>query len=355
MNKKNTVQPAKYEQFRPASIRGTNATDDFSPGSGGRFRDFYPTPGAPVQRFFKMSDPAPNTSSAYRKAMNFIMANQPQAKPSEDHADFYNYINAAVIPVVRVELPALLFAEISNSPDPKLIFKQSASGAENDEYHGHCEIGGGCVMALIVSRLQYHFFKYRAPVPPDVIAVVAKMLKVSPDLLGAYWIDDHGAKILLLEYRLIWSALGTGQTAGGTLYRIAYVSTAAKLFDHAELLQLLQQARERNVQAGITGMALYKDGQIMQILEGLEKSVREVFAHICRRPEQHGIMILFEEHIEQRHFTDWSMAFGHLDLPQGQSAPGYSNFLNTPLPPTQPADTPSRCEKLLLLFKKNIR
>jgi hypothetical protein len=45
----------------------------------------------------------------------------------------------------------------------------------------------------------------------------------------------------------------------------------------------------------------------------------------------------------------------NLDLPPGQSRPGYSEFLNTPLTEAEFASNPSRCKKLLLLFKKNIR
>ena len=52
------------------------------------------------------------------------------------------------------------------------------------------------------------------------------------------------------------------------LFRMAYVSTASKLFDPAELRDMLKESNLRNKEAGITGMLLYKDGQFMQVLEG---------------------------------------------------------------------------------------
>jgi hypothetical protein len=121
------------------------------------------------------------------------------------------------------------------------------------------------------------------------------------------------------------------------------------------LSDLLKKSPARNAAAGITGLLLYKDGQFMQVLEGPEAAVKQTFDQISRRPEHHGIMVLIEEHTTERQFTDWSMAFQNLDLPQGQDMPGYNEFLNTPLTEAEFASNPSRCKKLLLLFKKNIR
>jgi hypothetical protein len=139
------------------------------------------------------------------------------------------------------------------------------------------------------------------------------------------------------------------------LFRMAYVSGAAVRFNQMMLFDLLEQAGERNVKAGITGMLLYKDGQFMQILEGPESAVKATFDRISRDPRHHGIIVLLKEKADERHFPDWSMAFRDLDLPVNQKVPGYSEFLNTPLNGKEFSEKPTRCEKLLLLFKKNIR
>jgi hypothetical protein len=139
------------------------------------------------------------------------------------------------------------------------------------------------------------------------------------------------------------------------LYRIVYVSTATPLCNDAVLRDILKDSPQHNAAVGITGLLLYKDGQFMQVLEGPEQAVKKMFEHIRQQPEHHGIMVLIEEHTHERQFTDWSMAFENLDLPPGQSRPGYSEFLNTPLTEAEFASNPSRCKKLLLLFKKNIR
>jgi len=302
-----------------------------------------------------MSDSTPKPTSVYRKVMDFIMADQPQPKPSPGFENFYGYINAAGLQTIRVELPGPLFAEIASAPTGRFPIQRNPLPGAADEFHGHCDIGCRCEVALSISCVCRHFFKSPALVPPDAQAAVAKVLDLSPALFEAYWIEDNEKRVLLLECRLATPVIGDDKIVPDKLFRIIYVSTASKFFDRTELLNFLQQTRERNTRVGITGLALYKDGQFMQVLEGGEAAVREAFARISQRLEHYGIMIIVQEYIEQRQFADWSMAFPDLDRTEGQNVPGYSEFLNTPLTGAEFAANPSRCEKLLLLFKKNIR
>lgn len=139
------------------------------------------------------------------------------------------------------------------------------------------------------------------------------------------------------------------------LFRLAYVSSATKLFDSAELREMLKESNARNREAGITGMLLYKDGQFMQVLEGTKEAVTTTFSRISKDPRHHGIMVLVQGAVQERRFPEWSMAFRDLNLPDHQDVSGYSEFLNTPLTGGEFAGDPDRCEKLLLLFKKNKR
>jgi hypothetical protein len=118
---------------------------------------------------------------------------------------------------------------------------------------------------------------------------------------------------------------------------------------------MLKEANENNTKSGITGMLLYKDGQFMQVLEGPEEAVRATFRRIDKDPRHHGVMVLLKGPVEERRFPGWSMAFRDLNLPDHQEVPGFSEFLNTPLTGEEFGGDPSRCEKLLLVFKKNIR
>ena len=141
----------------------------------------------------------------------------------------------------------------------------------------------------------------------------------------------------------------------GRLFQIVYTSRATKLLTPEELRQLLAESNQRNSKAGITGLLLYKDGNFMQVLEGEEDAVRNLFNHVSRDTRHRGVLVLLRAPIEKREFPDWSMAFRDLNSAESKAIPGYSEFLNSPLTGKEFSSDPTRTHKLLLLFKKNIR
>lgn len=139
------------------------------------------------------------------------------------------------------------------------------------------------------------------------------------------------------------------------LFQLVYVSTATEPLTKAQLRELLKGSHDRNARAGITGLLLYKDGNFMQVLEGEEAVVNRLFKKISRDSRHYGIIPLLQGHIKQRSFPDSSMAFQDLNSPETKALPGYSEFLNTPLDGQWLAKDLPRCQRLLLVFKKNLR
>ncbi len=137
------------------------------------------------------------------------------------------------------------------------------------------------------------------------------------------------------------------------MFFLIYVSSAVELFSQPELLSLLAKCHENNVSLGITGMLLYKDGNFMQILEGEEAEVRQLYSKIGNDPRHRGTIPLLEGHLEKRQFPVWSMGFR--DLNSSDALPtGYNEFLNTKLTDEEFSSDPTRAQKLLLSFKKNM-
>jgi hypothetical protein len=139
------------------------------------------------------------------------------------------------------------------------------------------------------------------------------------------------------------------------LFQIVYASTAAQAFDHSALMDMLKHSVQRNNRAGVTGLLLFKGGCFMQALEGEEETVKALYAKISRDPRHHNVISLLSEPVEKRYFPDSAMAFRDLNTLELQSLPGYSEFLNTPLNGDLLAKDISKCQRLLLYFKKNIR
>ena len=139
------------------------------------------------------------------------------------------------------------------------------------------------------------------------------------------------------------------------LFQLVYMSSATEAFTKDQLRELLKGSHRRNARAGITGLLLYKDGNFMQVLEGEEAAVKQLFARIKRDARHHDIITLLQHSIPERQFPDASMAFRDLNSAESKAIPGYSEFLNTPLDGELMAKDLPRCQRLLLLFKKNIR
>lgn len=134
---------------------------------------------------------------------------------------------------------------------------------------------------------------------------------------------------------------------------LVYVSSATTLWSETELDEILTTSRRNNARLGISGMLLYKGGNVMQVLEGDETRVRALFAKIAADPRHHGLITVWDDP-EPRQFTDWTMAFRDLNRADAHATPGYSEFLNTPLTAPAFATDPGTCQRLLNTFKQDL-
>lgn len=137
------------------------------------------------------------------------------------------------------------------------------------------------------------------------------------------------------------------------MFFLIYVSSANKPFSQYELLSLLEKCRDNNSKLEITGMLLYKDGNFMQILEGEEPAVRLLYNKISVDSRHRGEIILLQGTLAERQFPAWSMGFRDLNSSDAL-VPGYNEFLNTNLTGEEFSASPTRAQKLLLMFKKNM-
>jgi hypothetical protein len=76
-----------------------------------------------------------------------------------------------------------------------------------------------------------------------------------------------------------------------------------------ELNLLLEQARSKNKGLDITGVLLYFDGDFMQVIEGDETNVKNLYQSIVCDDRHRSIICVFSEEIDIRQFAEWSMGF----------------------------------------------
>jgi hypothetical protein len=90
---------------------------------------------------------------------------------------------------------------------------------------------------------------------------------------------------------------------------IIYLSTATKVLDEKVLISLLHQWQENNRALGISGILLYFDRNILQVLEGSQEKVDTLYKTISEDPRHTQVIRLYRNPIEQRSFADWAMGY----------------------------------------------
>jgi hypothetical protein len=92
------------------------------------------------------------------------------------------------------------------------------------------------------------------------------------------------------------------------LRQLIYMSTLTEGFQN-ELPSILASAVKNNASCGLTGMLLYADGNILQVLEGEEADLAAMYQRIERDPRHFGIFVLTDEKTSSRQFAAWSMGY----------------------------------------------
>jgi len=112
-----------------------------------------------------------------------------------------------------------------------------------------------------------------------------------------------------------------------SLFSLTYLSSAIPELNKSELLLMLKEGRRRNETAGITGILIYRDGDILQVLEGEESAVRDTFQRISADRRHARIFVAIQEPIAERQFHEWTMAFRDLSL-HPSMLEGFNDLLN---------------------------
>lgn len=134
------------------------------------------------------------------------------------------------------------------------------------------------------------------------------------------------------------------------MFQVIYVSTATELLTKPGFVDLLNVARKRNQKLGLSGLLLYSREKFIQVLEGDESAVMEVYASIQVDSRHKDIDLLRFEAKQHRHFPEWRMGFRDLDDEVGDLQ-GLSNFLEPSFDTSVFKDDSSDAYQLLLAFR----
>ena len=97
------------------------------------------------------------------------------------------------------------------------------------------------------------------------------------------------------------------------MIKLCYVSEPVGEFSREELDTMLHFFRKKNRSLGITGLLLYRARSFCQFLEGEEAVVTALFEKIRSDNRHRDVALVYQEPIESRSFSDWSMKFEVLE------------------------------------------
>lgn len=136
------------------------------------------------------------------------------------------------------------------------------------------------------------------------------------------------------------------------MIHLIYISSATSWPSENDLKELLEQSRVRNLRQNITGMLVYDNATYMQVLEGSEKDVHDIYNSILKDPRNNGQFKLVEEEISQRDFPNWCMGFKGLESCLPEELPGFQDIFTGKLDKELVVKNPSKALALLMTFAK---
>lgn len=95
--------------------------------------------------------------------------------------------------------------------------------------------------------------------------------------------------------------------------QIVYTSQASDALPDGELQRILDTARTNNQKLGVTGFLLFDGRAFVQLLEGSEEALTELYARITEDPRHRAPHVIVERLSTTRFLSNWSMAYAYLD------------------------------------------
>jgi hypothetical protein len=136
-----------------------------------------------------------------------------------------------------------------------------------------------------------------------------------------------------------------------SVFQVVCASTATEPIDEPQMVGMLEYIRAKNLKVDITGLMLYSDGNILQVLEGEKSNVDYLMSKIAADTRHKGIIVLLKECLSERQFPTWSMAYKSLSIKEGK---GISDFLEGSNSSDEERLVPGQGKTLLARFKQSM-
>ena len=97
------------------------------------------------------------------------------------------------------------------------------------------------------------------------------------------------------------------------MIQLTYTSMANPLLVILDIKKMMKIAKKFNSENKITGCLLYYKHRFIQILEGEEEIIKELYAKIKQDKKHYNVNLLYINEISERIFPRWSMVYKELN------------------------------------------
>lgn len=115
-----------------------------------------------------------------------------------------------------------------------------------------------------------------------------------------------------------------------------------------ELDELLDEVRANNERLNVTGMLLYKDGCFIQVIEGPQSTIENLYNSIANDDRHEDAVELLHEFIPSREFGAWTMGYHRLNEDELN---GFNNFFSQNHTISENAKLGGEALKLMLSYR----
>ena len=117
------------------------------------------------------------------------------------------------------------------------------------------------------------------------------------------------------------------------IINLVYTSKAVRPMNSDDFLSLLIPARENNHRLQINGMLLYQRQAFLQVLEGRQSVIENLFKSIVKDERHTDVTLLLKRPIATREYMDWDLKFINLDTINLSKIKGYNAYARAAIDP----------------------
>lgn len=104
------------------------------------------------------------------------------------------------------------------------------------------------------------------------------------------------------------------------IQQLAYISTSEMTDLDADMDNILTASRQNNKALGVTGVLLFAQGTLFQVIEGEADVLDRLYHKISADPRHSNVTELLRDDISERRFGEWEMGWSR--VPESHPAAG---------------------------------